>query len=767
MNQGIKILSGVVAIALIAGNIACSRESRKRNYLEKANRLADQGKYKEAALSYRQAIKLDIGFGEAHYRLGLTELKLQDFERAVLSLQRAALLMPNRMEIKAVLGQVYLDAYLADPERSKVGRSAVEAMITQLLAKDPNSFDGLRLKARLAQDQNDLPTALDLLTRATAIKPMEPDATTALADVYLRQNRIDEARKLAEELIRAHTDYAPIYEFLYKLHMSQRRVDAAEQVLKLKLEKNPKVVNYALELAAHYAAVNKPAEMEQVLQAVLANPTQYPHGILNVGEFYWMRFDYQAALKYFQEGERVDPSWKREYQRRQANVLIAQGKTDEAQRVIDAMLAANPKDREIRHSKSGLLIQSGNAAKIREGQQILEALLKEDPGDASVHFDLGRTYLSAGKVDLAKSEIQEAIHLNRLLVPAKVVMAEIAHNERRYQDALDSSATAIELEPDNFRARVLHAWALQGLGHIAQARQELLDLNKRFPQRAEAQIAVARMDISQGNFKQAEDKLLLLYKPGQGNAELLRDLITLYAAKGQPARGVALVVEELKAHPNSEDLLQLYAMAAVLNGDPQLAIRQYEKLLTLSPSSDKYQVALSELQYNTGNLAAAVTHMRNAVAANPAKVEYLLLLGGLLSASGRTEEARDHYRSVLKLDPMNTGAMNNLAYNLADSGINLDEAYVLATQASQRDSSPDVLDTLGWVYLKKNMTESSVKIFGELTSRYPNSATYRYHLGMALLQKGDRTKAKAELTAALAKNPSKREEQKIRSALSN
>jgi Tfp pilus assembly protein PilF len=36
---------------------------------------------------------------------------------------------------------------------------------------------------------------------------------------------------------------------------------------------------------------------------------------------------------------------------------------------------------------------------------------------------------------------------------------------------------------------------------------------------------------------------------------------------------------------------------------------------------------------------------------------------------------------------------------------------------------------------------------------------------MALLQKGDRAKAKAELTAALAKNPSKGKEQKIRSAL--
>src|SRR5436190_19447442 len=102
MNPGIKILAGVVAVALAAGNIACSRESRRRTYLERADRLASERKYKEAVVSYRQAIKLDVAFGEAHYRLALAELKLEDFDRAVLSLQRAAMLMPDRMDVKAV-----------------------------------------------------------------------------------------------------------------------------------------------------------------------------------------------------------------------------------------------------------------------------------------------------------------------------------------------------------------------------------------------------------------------------------------------------------------------------------------------------------------------------------------------------------------------------------------------------------------------------------------------------------------------------------------
>ena len=44
----------------------------------------------------------------------------------------------------------------------------------------------------------------------------------------------------------------------------------------------------------------------------------------------------------------------------------------------------------------------------------------------------------------------------------------------------------------------------------------------------------------------------------------------------------------------------------------------------------------------------------------------------------------------------------------------------------------------------------------------PGNSTYRFHLGMALAQKGDKPKALKELQQALRSSPAKEEENKIR-----
>ncbi len=63
------------------------------------------------------------------------------------------------------------------------------------------------------------------------------------------------------------------------------------------------------------------------------------------------------------------------------------------------------------------------------------------------------------------------------------------------------------------------------------------------------------------------------------------------------------------------------------------------------------------------------------------------------------------------------------------------------------------------------MGDSALQVFDNLVRKNPENVTYRYHLAMALLQKGEKTKAKAELQTALTKKPPTEEEQKIRAAL--
>ncbi len=55
---------------------------------------------------------------------------------------------------------------------------------------------------------------------------------------------------------------------------------------------------------------------------------------------------------------------------------------------------------------------------------------------------------------------------------------------------------------------------------------------------------------------------------------------------------------------------------------------------------------------------------------------------------------------------------------MAETGGNLDEALTLATRAKQKlPSLAEVSDTIGWIYLKKNLYNNAVEIFKDLVAQ--------------------------------------------------
>jgi len=80
----------------------------------------------------------------------------------------------------------------------------------------------------------------------------------------------------------------------------------------------------------------------------------------------------------------------------------------------------------------------------------------------------------------------------------------------------------------------------------------------------------------------------------------------------------------------------------------------------------------------------------------------------------------------------------------------------------QFPDSSEILDTLGWIYLKKDMVESASQIFEDLVKKEPANPTFHYHYGAALAHKGDKAAALKELNLALKYNPGKGEQEEIR-----
>lgn len=133
-------------LALSAGG--CSRSPGY--YLAKGNAQFAAHKYEDASLNYLNAIQKDARFGEAYYQLALAEFQLRRPAAAYQSLLRAVELLPARTDAKVKLADISLAAYMGDREHPKAMYDRVSVLADHLIATNPKSYDGLRLKGYLA-----------------------------------------------------------------------------------------------------------------------------------------------------------------------------------------------------------------------------------------------------------------------------------------------------------------------------------------------------------------------------------------------------------------------------------------------------------------------------------------------------------------------------------------------------------------------------------------------------------------------------------------
>jgi Flp pilus assembly protein TadD len=198
------------------------------------------------------------------------------------------------------------------------------------------------------------------------------------------------------------------------------------------------------------------------------------------------------------------------------------------------------------------------------------------------------------------------------------------------------------------------------------------------------------------------------------------------------------------------------------------AVGIYQDLLKEQPDSGDLLFKVAETYRRKGDNNTALDYLRRATTAMPNNPDPLLVMALLMDSTGKRDQAKPIYEQVLRLKPDDFTALNNLAFIKAEEGGDLDSALTMAQRArQQRPNENAIADTLGWIYIKKNLSDDAVRIFNELVQKEPKNPTYHYHLGMALLQKGDKTNGKKSLEVALQNNPSPTESAKIKQLLAN
>ena len=767
-----------VILAVLVGFASCSRDPNvvKKRYLESGNKYFDRGRYKEASIQYRNALKRDQKYGAAHYKLALVSLKVGDVAGAVPSLRRAVELLPpdqaDHWEAVVRLCEVYLLAGAGE----KQYMDDVEKFTKELLKRDPNSFDAHRLigdlnysKATSAYKNKHPEEGAAFLALATAeyfkadsVKPGQPLVSMQLARALAAKADFPAAEARYRSVIQKDKTFQSAYTELYRMYLFQNRPAEAEQVLKSAFANNPNQYGYLTLLAMHYYGRQRRDEMVAVLNQIKSHSKDFDQAFLTVGDFYLRMGDGDSAIREYKEGIAKDAKKKSTYQKRVIEVLMRQGKRSEAAELNAQILKESPNDTDARGLAATFLLDKGDIA---QAMAELQSVVTRAPDNPVSRYNLGRAHAARGEYEQARQQFQKAIEIRPDYVLARLALAQLQVSRGEFDAALKTSEAILAIDKGNVNARLIESAALMGQKKFGDSRVMLDAMLKVNPGSPDVLFQLGVVNLAENKFKDAEEAFRRAYQLNPANSRGLMGIVETNMAQNKTDEALKILQAESDKSPNRSDLLLAMGNTAVRAGKYDFAIQTFTRLLGQTEKGSRQgdiHLRIGETYRRKGDVNASIQELQKARETLPDNIVVLKTLALVLDGAQRKPEARKVYEATLKLDPNDGVALNNLAFLLAETGGDLDDALTKAQRAKQLlPSLYEISDTLGWIYLKKNLADQAIDVFKDLVIKEPNHSTYHYHLGIAYSQKGDKTQALVQLREALKYNPTKDEKDQI------
>ena len=665
-----------------------------------------------------------------------------------------ARIQDRRGERTAAL-QSYLEAIQLGERSSAAIRRAVELLYAaqryseadQLLRhfeQQPTLFSGdiERMASKVSARLDDLDRALALARKVAA------DSRDWQDQVWLGQlqglvglqaqgaGRTEEAKSRladAETSLRSAIQLKPEapepWVALIRFYAALGRKTDAEAAIRQAQSKLP-AQTAALAMAASYEALGNVAEASKQFQLALSRSDQSALAVRQAAEFE-MRCgklaEAEAHLRMIIGGHvGAQPDEVASARRALAAVLRASGsypKIQDALAIIEVNLTDGAALEDLRE-KAYALALCPQPERRREAISILESLLLKQPGADDLRLALVQLYLAdsnwprAEKLsrDLVTSHEQDprymALYVARLL-------------DRQETDEADFWLQRLEqIAPNDFTTASLKAGSLVQRGKVDEAIQTLHDSLAQ-PKLAAAE-SLARTRLAAGRL---EELARSAAGPDRSaaSAKLVAEAESLYRnyVKQQPDQ--QLVLANFLGRRGQFNEAVTLVEAAQPKADPSVLAQVYIDLIEHGLGSTSSEPRFEQL------LRAAIEQHDNATMLR-------LALAALRMRQERFDDATSIYRDVLKQDPANVVAMNNLANLLALQKKQLDEALRLVEKAiALAGPLPTLLDSRASIYLALGKPRAALTDLEQaigMESR-PNR---QFHRAQAYFQLGD-TKA--------------------------
>lgn len=768
--------------------VSCSSQS-KAKHLARGEEYLRARKYTEAVMEFRTASDIDRQSAEAHWGLARAFENLGQFSDTIAELQRVAELAPENLEAKTKLGNYYL---LPEPPQT----DEAAKILDDVLARDDRFVEAHVLKAGvLSARKKPEKEILDALNYALSLDPNRTETYLSLARYFIKTDKAAEAETAIEKCISVSPNRALGYlEYGRFLDYSERANDAEAQ-FKRAVAVEPKNREARESLAEFYLKQREIDKAEQAYKELVAVEENSPEARVELGDFYATVGREDEATNVFNQILTDAPEFARA-RYRLGEIYLERKDNEAVDDQVAELLKLNDRDAEALMLRARVSLQENKA---EEAVADLEEVLKKQPSQRDALFYMTQARLALGQIEQARafSGDLERYHPNYLRAGLLKIQTSFAGGEpenalRQANFLLDAARNAVPsiemsaAQIEDARVRALSARGLANLelGKIAEARADLLAVQKLSPKSSAARVNLARVFAAEKNQGEAarlyEDALAADAK----NFDALSGLIAIQTAQKNFAAAHTALDKAFAENGNQKEVLAAlhYLRSNVFAAENNRAAAENE-LKAAIETDDRYLPAYSAyaaVLVARNQTAEAVEQYKKIVELKPSAAVHTLL-GMLEEARGNSAAVEKNYRKALEIAPDAPVAANNLAWFIADTNQgNLDEALQLAQKTvNKNQNAAEYLDTLGWVYYKKNLYLPAVEqlkkavALDEAAARRSNRAAnpaYRMRLGMALASAGDKTSARRELETSLQKadgNLSQKDAQDARNLLAS
>jgi tetratricopeptide (TPR) repeat protein len=303
-------------------------------------------------------------------------------------------------------------------------------------------------------------------------------------------------------------------------------------------------------------------------------------------------------------------------------------------------------------------------------------------------------------------------------------------------------------------ALLINAAAELRKGDAGKARAQLNKAQALSPKDARTYVLLGTASLMQKNLTQALKEFQESLSLDPDRVEALNSLTFTMVQQGQHSAAIERAQKHLTLTKMTAEVHQLLGQLNLAAHEPDKATGNLRRAIEIKPDLITAYFLLAQAFIAQNKIDQAIGEYEKIAEKNPGDPGAQTILGTLFDLKRQHAQANEYYERALTINGNFAPAANNLAWNYAEHGGNLDLALPLAQKARELSpDSPEILDTLGWIYYKKGLVDNAIPLLKDSTEKLKNSdPNVLYHLGMAYHRSGRGAESRNALSKALALN---------------